>query len=540
MFCKKCGRSLNESDKFCLDCGTPVDQEVPVTEVEAPVSAPVTKKKFKLWIPIVALVAVVGIVVGLLVGGVFASPEMKLAKAIVNSVNAWKEVEVLKAEDLTWMVNGKDEYSGEYQIWLEDFPDLVMMEGFGIRATFDVSLPQRQLNMVMAPNYGYTDIVHAQLLVQDNEMYIGSQELTKDAYYMIRTDILGQEINALGGDMLGLDDLGFNIFDILETLKQTNVDNQEALKNLTQVFNTMVEQILVEELESGTRMIHGTEMKTDCYKVVVPKAAVSAFMDALEPIYMAQASTDSLMEIYKAMGMDEDTLAILEMELRAATADSQEVFAGVRKAFEDMGDLEYLVSVSNNYVVAVDFSVTYEEVTVDFAITLGGGENYADYITISGYDQDGEGFQLVSEGDHVAKSGTFTDKTVITISEETEPVVVSELSYVLNGDLAWTLTSEDISLDMKGQLKVTGEEFYLRLDELALEEYGYALGTFGVEYRMGAYAPAQVDVSNHKVLAEMTDSDMTAAYTSLMSNAMEWLSWVQENFPELVNMLMYL
>jgi hypothetical protein len=41
------------------------------------------------------------------------------------------------------------------------------------------------------------------------------------------------------------------------------------------------------------------------------------------------------------------------------------------------------------------------------------------------------------------------------------------------------------------------------------------------------------------VLAEMTDSDMTAASSNLMTNAMEWLTWLQENFPEMVSMLMY-
>ena len=31
---------------------------------------------------------------------------------------------------------------------------------------------------------------------------------------------------------------------------------------------------------------------------------------------------------------------------------------------------------------------------------------------------------------------------------------------------------------------------------------------------------------------------MTAASTGLMMNAMEWVSWLQENFPELMSMLM--
>ena len=81
------------------------------------------------------------------------------------------------------------------------------------------------------------------------------------------------------------------------------------------------------------------------------------------------------------------------------------------------------------------------------------------------------------------------------------------------------------------------KEFFLRMDELQLAD-GYSAFTFGIEYRFGPYAPDEVDTSNSLVLAEMTDADMAEVSNSLMANAVEWIMWLQENFPELVSMLM--
>ena len=39
MFCEKCGNKLNDTDKFCMKCGTPVRPEVPQPEEQAPVNS---------------------------------------------------------------------------------------------------------------------------------------------------------------------------------------------------------------------------------------------------------------------------------------------------------------------------------------------------------------------------------------------------------------------------------------------------------------------------------------------------------------------
>lgn len=546
MLCRNCGRELSETDKFCITCGTPVEQEEqPAVFAEAETPAPVAKRKKNLLIPIVALVAVVGIVAALVLSGVFANPSAKLLKAAANSWKAWSEAAVLDAEDLGWLLEAQEEYSGEYQLWLEDFPELVQLEGFGLRASFDFSQTQRQFGMVLAPTYGYADIVHAQIVLKDNELYIGSQELTKDAYYMIHTDLLGQELNALGAGVPEIESMGFNLFDMVQPMKEAGADTQESIQNLSDVTKNIVEQVQVEKAEGGEIDVNGTALKADAYHVLIPQAAVSAVMDALEPVFLAQDSNDAMMEMYRSMGMDDETLAMMEMSLQEATAMNKESFDEARKVLEELGDLELDVFVSDNYVVAAEFAITYDGVTVDFRIALGGGENYVDNISISGEDQDGEGFLLVSEGDHGAKSGAFTDKTTITIGGDMDTVVTSQLRYAPDAEsdnLSWTIGIQDdvenITVDMNGQLTLGVEEFFLRIEELKLAEGDYTLGAFGFEYRLGQYAPQQVDTSNYKVLAEMTSADMNAALNSLMGNAMEWLSWVQQNFPELMSLLM--
>ena len=546
MFCKKCGRSLTDSDKFCLDCGTPVDQmeeEIVFAQAEAPAS--VKKSKAKLLIPVVALVAVVGIVAALLLSGVFASDSAKLLEAIANSVAAWNEASVLDEEDLTWLAETREEYSGEMSLWLEDFPEEVLLEGFGIRADFNYSQPKRCFDMTMAPTFGYADIIHAQLVLKDNELYIGSRELTKDTYYMIHTDLLGQEMNALGAGVPELDSMGFNVFDMAETMQESYLDTQESAKNLMEVVKSVQEDVQVEKTGSVEIDVNGVSKKADAYHVLIPQSTVSAILDAAEPIYLAQNGTDGILEMYRSMGMDEETLLMMEEELKEAAAMQKESFDEVRKAIEAMGDLELDMYVSDKLVVAVEFAVTHEDVTVDFRIALGGGENYVDNLSISAEDQDGEGFLIISEGDHGAKNGTFTDKTTMTIGGDTNAVLTSELRYApeaQSDNLSWTISAREddvdvMGIEMNGQLTLNDKEFFLRMDELKLDD-GYSAFTFGIEYRFGPYAPDEVDTSNSLVLAEMTDADMAAASTNLMTNAMEWLSWLQENFPELVSMLM--
>ncbi len=543
MLCRNCGKELSENDKFCIACGTPVEQEETADVfIEAEVPTPVTKGKNKLLIPIVAIVAVVGIVAALLLSGVFANPTAKLLKAAINSWNAWDEAAVLDKEDLEWLEDAQEAYSGELQLWLEDFPDLKMLEGFGLRGSFDYSLAQRQFGMTLAPTYGAADIVHAQLLLKNNELYIGSEELTTDAYYMIHTDRLGQELAALGVDMSGMENIGFNLFESTEGIQEGSEENLETYEDLVTEAKTIWEQIQVEKAGSGEIDVNGTAMKADTYHVVIPQAAVSALMDALEPVVMSHLNNNAMTEMCRSMNVDAETLAMLEMNLRESTAMYQETFNKVREALEEMGDLELDVFVSDNYLVAVEFAVTYEDVTVDFRVALGGGENYVDNISLSAKDENGEGFLIVSQGDHSAKSGTFTDKTSITLTEDDSEVFGWDLRYApeaQSDNLSWVINAEEVAIEMNGQLTLGEKEFTLRLEELKLEEAGYVLGAFGFEYRMGQYNPQQVDTTNHKVLAEMTTADMTAAANALMTNAMTWLGWVQQNFPELMSMLMF-
>lgn len=542
MFCKKCGRSLTENDKFCLDCGTPVDQmqeEVVFTTAEAPAPAPVKRSKAKLLIPIVAVVVLVGIVAAVLLSGAFGSDASRLFEAIANSVNAWNETSRTDPETVAWLAEAQEEYSGEMTVWLEDFPDLVQLEGFGIRADFDYSQSQRYFGMNLAPTFGYADLIHAQVVLKDNELYFGSQELTKDTYYMIHTDLLGQEMNALGAGVPELDSMGFNLFDMAQTMQEDVLADQAAIENLMEVFKTLKEQVTIEKTATGEIDVNGNALKADTYHVVIPQTAVSAILDAVEPIYMAQNSTEGMLEAYAAMGMDDETLEMLAEELEEMAAMQQETFDEARKAIEAMGDLEMDLYVSKKLVVQVAFTITVEEYTIDTTIDLGGGENYVDDLSVTMMDQNGEGVTLVSQGDHGGKSGTFTDKTTIIAEGES---IGWELRYTPEAEsdnLYWKINvADEVSIEMKGQLTLNDKEFFLRLDELKLAEGDYTLGTFGIEYRFGPYAPTEVDTSNYKVLAEMTDADMTAASTGLMMNAMEWVSWLQENFPELMSMLM--
>ncbi len=68
MFCTKCGNEISETDAFCPSCGAPIPEAQAAEENANPFAAATPeepKKKGKIWIPIVAVIAAVALLAGI-------------------------------------------------------------------------------------------------------------------------------------------------------------------------------------------------------------------------------------------------------------------------------------------------------------------------------------------------------------------------------------------------------------------------------------------------------------------------------------------
>ena len=534
MVCKVCGRELADTDRFCIECGTVVQ-----AQIQDYTGRTTVKRKKKLWVPILAVIVALVIAAAALLPGILIGDAAKLLKAAFKSWNAWRECSVMDLQAVAELAEQR-EFTGEYQLWLEDLPEQAQLEGFGIRAALDFSRPQDRFGLVLAPTYGYADLLQAKMLLQGKEMYLGSPELSKDVWYLLHADRLSQDLQALGYDTTKIDTVCNNAVLFWRSLKNVAANTLTAVGNLGNTVLEYKDQLSVTDGGKEEIQVNGNSLKAQRYEIVIPKQVVSAVVDVAEKLYLDQNSSQMLLELCRSLDMGRKDLETLENDLLNAEDRHEAVFERIRKAVEAQGDMNLQVHISGGYLVRLAFSLKVENAVVDVAAELGGGKYYVDDLSVKASTADIKLLELTSKGSHRAKDGVYTDRSRLTVLGN--EIFLWDLRYVQasdRDDFSWTVHLGDTSIKMDGWVNPGKHEFAVHLSEINLVKAGQDLGTCGMELRLGLYLPEQMDTSNHIVLSEMTKEARTAASLDVMGNITEWLGWVRENFPELVSMLTF-
>lgn len=560
MFCTKCGSQMDDNARFCGSCGAPRKSVAAQTEpqqdftaqpsaafempYEPPMAEPAAQaagmndaysfqslnepKKGSVGkvivIAVVAVALIIALVAAVFASGLLDNDAAKVMKAFAKTAEAYSGVgEELGMPDFA-KIEKDQEASVSLSVWIEELEDAPDAEGFGVRVDADTSMSERQMDMIFTPFYGSSDLLDLEVKLDDGDAYVGSPELTGGTYYKFNMETLGDDLADLGaGDELA--GFGFNVFELTEMMMSMNADAEEARETFMKSYEDFKDELEISKNGTQTIDVNDYEVKCTEYDLVISQKAATILIDAAEEYLTGINATETVMDMYAAMGMPEDVMDEIEYAV-----DYDEMFATLRDAVEEMEDVTLQVYVSDGYVMSVVWEDDVEDLTV--SVDLGGGSNYADDLSVR-MESEGSEMALVSTGNHTGKGGLFTDETELIIDGET--LAASSASYdAESDDLFWEIEMEEVCIYIEGQLTTEKDSMILRVDELGVTEYGESLGiAFGLEYSVGTYEGSSIEVDESVELLTLSETEMQAEVEKIMMNAYAWLAEVAEEVPAL-------
>jgi len=597
VFCKNCGKELQQGAKFCAGCGTPVPAEevkeevntVPAAEPAAeaaepaakgestarepaaaePVNVPAVagKKPGKgILIGAVAAVAVVALVVILVVSGVFSSPKAKVGAALLKTKEAYSAAaEKAKLPDCAELIESR-KYSQKMGVTITEvgnlnlgYGDLSVLEGFGLRASVDTNIPGKEAMMALTGAYGATDLVTGQVTLQDSKIYLTSAQILGDKSYGVDTATLGADLEKVGVvDDYGYgNQIGFNIFELIRIAEEGIQPSEEAKDAADKVTAALVEAITVEKGEKTTVDVNGAAVECAAYQVVIPQDALEDCLDVVMDIAGETDYEELMLQLLMACGIPEDDAEELVYEMYLDDSGLDEVEMAMEEALDILGDIELAVYLDGGYVMAVEYDNRIEGVRVKAGAYMGGGKNYVDDFSLV-FEGKADGseisMELISTGDHAASGGTFTDETTLEVREDKEKLaeVVSELSYApkaKENNFSWKLDCDGLmEIEANGQLNVSGHEVRMNLEELELKAEGTKIGTVALDYELTNYAGG-VKIKDPVMLSTFDEDSIMDLGEDIADNVEDWGDslydfledeFSEETLNELIWMLQYM
>lgn len=587
MICKVCGSELDDNSKFCVYCGSTLEQEVkdpadPVKSEGKPAEKPVKSEEIPAepefvledpvapapsglsglpaWImqklgrkgmAIAAGAVAVAAAAGVTVAAVSSLPSVKVPQAISRSVAAFSEAsEKLGLNSCLDFVEKDNAYDSSIALTFEGMSEMVSymdmsdLEGLGIRATTSFSMKDRRMSGTLAAIHDEDDLLAMNYGVDDEIVWFESEELFKGRYGM-NTTSLGEDLIDMGADgMYGMEDLGFNLFDLYE-MSMNMKPSEEVIKAFAEAFEALDGAVEIEDNGSDEIKVNGERIKCSAYTLTVSEDALSDFLDAIEdPMadYMDEY-IEATEELYRAMGMPDEYIDEMELDSGMDAADMIDDF---REVLEEVGDLEFEMYIDGGYVVAVIFEVEIDGEPMVVTMNMGGEGNYADTFSLTVEVEEYFLLELESTGNHTGKGGEFTDETEITITASGETVTISmETSYLSKekeDNLECKLSAEHdmygemFGLDIKGQLNVEKKGLSLDLDKVSLESAGMEVLSVGLEYSIGKYSGAD-KAGDVELIPDLSEDDLMEFAEELSDNLEDWAEDLMDEFPSLQYMM---
>lgn len=568
MFCNKCGKELSENAKFCWSCGAsiaeevivpqtpveeiPVDQDTPEEPVsEGPVyeqpvwSAPVEpasvqKKPRKKWVPFAilggAIAAVAAIVLTMFITGFFDSSETKLLKAIDKSVKAFAEAgEAIGMPDLQYIQDEKA-YSAEFGFVLNNVQGNEELRGLGLSAAIDFSLPGKKLDMILKPTYGSVDLLNAELKIDDNMAYLGSPQITGDRYYSFNTETLFADLPKLGVDMEGMEGVRINLFELMQILSENMMDSAENQEKINNAVKKLIDSIDTKMVGSEEITVNGHDLKCDEYNVVVTKEAVLEYYKVVLEVMMTTDNTALLPALCESLNIPEE-----KMILTTTTGvPTDEIMKSLEKALDEYGDIELTFYLKDGYVMAVTFDIDFEGTSLKCMLSIGGGDNYVDDLSLS-FSADGQTILLESTGNHTGKNGKFTDSTKLSLKGQgfSMTILNSSLSFdskKSGENIQWTLSMAGVALHVSGNVSYDSKSICVDLNDIGITQFGEELLAFSLFYEIGEYAES-IQIGDSLELLKLPEDEIKEELTILTENAQQWAMGMADQIPELLGLL---
>ena len=545
MFCKFCGKQLNPTDKFCCHCGTPVgpgltNQAPAANTNNAPdkktASQPAgTKPGFKLpniqlpniqlpggkLIPVAAIALVVILVVALLVTG---SPSAKVAKAFGNTIGEFSDVSDLwHAEDVAALLQ-KDALS----MTMDVSPEETMLEGFGIRGRVDVSLPKKYMGVNVVPYIGSMDLVNASMVLDDETLAISIPEVLPKNYGL-NTETLLQDLQNMGADVEGFEDVTVNFFDTLKSIREQTDNSKENQKLLKAAAADFVDALEVEK--SGSKSITVNKSKTKCtvYTVTIPQDAMEDYVAIIEEILSSVDYADIVESELDRMGMPSFVTREVLNEVKDAytTPDLSDIYTVI----DTLGDVELDVYVSKNKISAIKYEENRSDFNLEIELLIGGGDNYVDDITLKMANMSGDEIVVKSKGNHTGKGGVFTDKTTIEVDGDVLTIEVEYEPKAKEDNLSISMESDYPSdtFKLEGNYTASKGSMKLNLKELTM---GRTTVKTNMDLGISDYSK-KVTVSKPVILNNMTEEEIMQIMEEVEEQATTWLESIVEEYPEL-------
>lgn len=566
MFCKNCGKELNDNAKFCPHCGVKVagEDQTPVNEtqtVQAPVYETVetgsaqtayqepilggsgARRGKGLVFGVIAAALVVCVGAGVALAGMLGgSPQTEVEKAMKKSVSAYSQmVEDMGLTTLS-KLQEKQAYSTDFSVTLKELPtelyyyfDASVLEGLGVRVGADYSLEKRAMSMSAAAYYGSADLVQAAVSLDDTVLSVYAPEFLGDS-------ALGMDTMTLGADLSNLDpgnqdmykDISFNLYDFLDKYTQTPEVDPGAVKALRKA-------IQVEKTGKESVEVNGTDLDCTGYRVLIPEDALRDYLDATEDAVSALELEDAMMELMESMGVPQSELAYMEQELENAMS-GKEIFDGLKQAVKTVGDIELQVYLNGGYVSAVEWEPVIDGERLEMGLYLGGGKTYEDQwsFVISG---GGDELRVESEGDHTASSGRYTDLTTISYTDSygSAFTMESELEYDPKAhDFMWSIQGDGFAMEAEGQLTSSKDAVSLALDNLEFQAYGETMLDLEMEYSIRPYEKRETGAAEVTMIGEMSASDLEDLGWEIQDNAQDWVYDLMDKIPALQELMWYL
>ena len=559
MFCLKCGKEIPPSASSCPYCGAAAGGPAGGPSAPTPPKPPVytmpeggsavwsdpdgdeggRRRAPLLFGGIAAAVLVVALIVWA-VAGLFSSPKGQVEQAFAKTAAAYAAAgSGLDLPDLDELIQGRS-YSQRLSYALNgidpqlmDGEDLSYLKGLGLRIGADCDQKGRKLGGEAALVWGGQDLAAFQLLVDGERMLFASPEFTKGTAYGLNTKTLGKDLIRLGAwdDEIDLEKIGFDLFELMELAIPGGERTKQAQAAMAEAYRQLFDAVQVDEGGRQSVEVNGARLDAGFYRVVVPQQAMMDCVAAWEDAMALADTQGTYREILLAMGFD--------------PADADELLSGVdtgglygqmadtmEQAIRALGDLELDVYVSGGYVSAVEWSERTGGSGVKVGLYLGGGENYVDDLSLE-IAANGQKLTVQSTGDHAAKSGTFTDETVLRMGPQR---VTFQLRYEPKADrdnFQWGFrVGNTAAVSLEGQLTATKDSIELKLDDLSVKAAGVKLISFQAAYYLGPCRGVELSFPNARMLADMDEEDLMDLAYDIQANAEDWAYDVLDKLPQ--------